>query len=74
MLSSKHLVYRINENDHGPPHVHIEGQGASLRINLLTLEVMDSRTNFSLATVNRILKVVRENRLFLLQRWEEIYG
>ncbi|MFN7728940.1 MAG: DUF4160 domain-containing protein [Bdellovibrio sp.] len=73
-LSSKHLVYKINENDHRPPHVHIEGMVASVRINLLSLEVMDSETEFSQATLNRILKVVRENRMLLLERWEELHG
>ena len=73
-LSSKHLVYKINENDHSPPHVHVEGMGASVRINLLNLEVMDSRTDFSAATLSRILRVVKENRLLLLERWEEFHG
>ena len=74
VLSSKHLVYKINENDHRPPHVHVEGSGASVRINLLTLEVMDNETNFSNTTLNRILRVVKENRMLLLGRWEELHG
>lgn len=73
-LSSRHLIYKINENDHAPPHVHIQGQGASVRINLLTLEILDKETDFSHATLNRILKVVRENRSLLLERWEELHG
>lgn len=73
-LSSKHLVYKINENDHHPPHVHVEGMRASVRINLLSLDVMDSETDFSQATLNRILKVVRENRMLLIERWEELHG
>lgn len=73
-LSSKHLVYKINENDHRPPHVHVEGMGASVRINLLTLEVMDKQTDFSQSTLSRILRVVRENRFLLLERWEELHG
>jgi hypothetical protein len=73
-LSSKHLVYKINEKDHQPPHVHIEGLGASVRINLISLEVMDSETEFSLSTLNSILRVVKENRILLLDRWEEIHG
>jgi hypothetical protein len=73
-LSSKHLVYKINENDHRPPHVHVEGMGASVRINLLSLEFMDKESDFSQATLNRILRVVRENRNLLLERWEELHG
>ena len=73
-LSSKHLVYKINENDHRPPHVHVEGMGASVRINLLTLEVLDKETDFSHGTLSRIIKVVRDNRNLLLERWEELHG
>lgn len=54
--------------------IHVEGMGASVRINLLTLEIMDKETDFSQSTLNRILKVVRENRNLLLERWEELHG
>lgn len=73
-LSSKHLVYKINENDHRPPHIHVEGMGVSVRINLLTLEVMDLETDFSASTLSRILLLIRENRMLLLERWEELHG
>lgn len=73
-LSSQHLIYKINENDHSPPHVHIEGMGASVRINLLSLEVLDKKTEFSHSTLNRIIKVVKENRSFLLECWEKRHG
>jgi hypothetical protein len=73
-LSSRHLAYKINENDHQPPHVHVEGLGTSVRINLLTLEVMDNKTEFSAASLGKILKVVKENRNLLLDKWEEIHG
>lgn len=73
-LSSRHLAYKINENDHQPPHVHVEGLGASVRINLLTLEVMDNKTEFSAASLSKILKVIKENRNLLLDKWEEIHG
>ena len=72
-LSSKHLAYKINENDHNPPHVHVEGLGASVRINLLTLEIMDKETEFSQASVRKILETVRDNRLLLLDKWEAIH-
>ncbi|MBL7555937.1 MAG: hypothetical protein JNM24_08965 [Bdellovibrionaceae bacterium] len=48
--------------------------GASVRINLLTLSLVDDETDFSNSTLNRILKVVKENRLLLLERWEELHG
>lgn len=73
-LSSKHLAYRINDDDHNPPHVHVEGGGASVRINLLTLEVMDSRTDFSPSTLRKIVEKVRENKWLLFDEWEKKHG
>lgn len=73
-LSSKHLAYKINENDHNPPHVHVEGLGASVRINLLTMEVMDNETDFSSSTLKKIIEKVSENRILLLDKWEEVHG
>jgi hypothetical protein len=74
VLSSKDLAYKINKRDHNPPHVHVEGLGASIRINLLTLEFMDTETGFSASTLRKILEVVRENKLLLLDEWEKKHG
>lgn len=74
VLSSKRLAYRINDRDHNPPHVHVEGMGASIRVNLLTLEPMDTETDFTLSTVKEILRVVRENKFLLLDEWEKRHG
>jgi hypothetical protein len=70
-LSSRHLIFKINENDHRLPQVHAEGTGLQFE---LSLEVMDQETEYSTASLNRILRVVRENRLLLLERWEELHG
>lgn len=40
------LKYKVNKRDHNPPHVHVEGGGATIRVNLLTLEIMDDDTAF----------------------------
>lgn len=74
VLTFRHLKYKINENDHNPPHVHVEGGGAEMRINLITLEIMDEETDFSKSIIWHILDYVRRNRLFLLDRWEMIHG
>ncbi len=73
-LSSQHLAYRINDDDHNPPHVHVEGGGASVRINLITLEVMDQKTKFSGTTLRKIVEKVRENRWLLMDEWENKHG
>lgn len=67
------MKFKINENDHNPPHVHVEGLGATVRINLITLEVMDSRTDFNKSTVNRIIEFVKLNQQHLLDKWEETH-
>lgn len=74
VLNIHNLKYKINENDHNPPHVHVEGAGCKLRINLLTLEVMDTRTDFSKNTVRKIIEFVAENRIYFLDTWEDIHG
>lgn len=74
VLSSQHLAYKINENDHNPPHVHVEGMGATVRINLLTLEVMDKETDFSAGTLRKILEIVRDNKILLIEEWEKLHG
>ena len=74
VLSDRHLKYKVNENDHNPPHVHVEGGGASIRINLLTLEVMDRETMFSESTMRKIRLKVAENRELFLDKWREMHG
>ena len=69
VLSTRHL--KINENDHNPPHVHVEGGGASVRINLNTLEVMDSETGFSKSTLKKIIAAVTDLQDYLLDEWRE---
>lgn len=74
VLTTNHLKFKINANDHLPPHVHIEGGGASLRVNLNTFEVMDAETEFSQSTVKLIILKVMENRILLLEEWERLHG
>jgi hypothetical protein len=71
VLFNKHLKYKVNKRDHNPPHVHVEGGGASVRINLLTLEVMDAETDFSLSTLRKIVEYVAGNKETLLEKWVE---
>ncbi len=74
VASVGHLKYKINANDHLPPHVHCEAFGASLRVNLLTLEVMDEKTEFGPSTVRKILALVKERQVFFLAEWEKVHG
>ena len=63
------LKFKINANDHNPPHVHVEGKGSSVRIDLVTLEFMDKETDFSQGTLDRIMNEVIKRKEELLSEW-----
>jgi hypothetical protein len=70
------LKFKINVNDHNPPHVHIEGGGASVRINLLTLLTlvfMDEKADFSQGTLDRIMNEVKKRKDELMEEWEKYH-
>lgn len=67
------LKIKINANDHNPPHVHIEGNGTSVRINLLTLDFMDTQTDFSQGTLDRIMSEVIKRKDELMEEWEKYH-
>ena len=63
------LKFKINAKDHSPPHVHVEGRGATVRINLLTLEFMDDKTDYSQGTLDQIMKEVTKRKEELRAEW-----
>ena len=67
------LKFKINAKDHNPPHVHIEGKGASVRINLLTLDYLDDETDFSRATLERIMAEVIKRKDELVEEWKKYH-
>jgi hypothetical protein len=67
------LKYKVNRRDHSPPHVHVEGGGATVRVNLLTLEVMDVSTEFSKSMVRKIVTYIAEHKEELLEKWVEYH-
>jgi hypothetical protein len=67
------LKFKINANDHNPPHVHVEGCGTSVRINLLTLEFMDTQTDFSTGTLKLILSEVTRRKGELMEEWRRYH-
>lgn len=74
VLSSRNLKFKIFAKDHPPPHVHVEGGGGHLRINLLSLEPMDNETDFSASTLRMILQFVGRHRDLFIEQWEEYHG
>ena len=73
VFSFESLKFKINARDHSPPHVHVEGGGASVRINLITLDYMDKRTKFSNIALARILDEVKKRRDQLLEEWNRYH-
>jgi hypothetical protein len=67
------VKFKINPKDHNPPHVHVEGYGEKVRINLVTLEQMDD-TGFSLSALRMIKEAVELHRQELTKMWEEYHG
>lgn len=63
----------IRSNDHDPVHVHVfEGEGEA-KINLDPVEVKQV-WNMKRQVARKAKRIVSENQVYLLQRWEEIHG
>ncbi len=68
------LKFKVNANDHRPPHVHVESKnGANVRINLETMDYMDEKTEFSLSALSRIMDEVTKRREELIEAWREYH-
>ena len=76
MLRVHGLRVVIYANDHRPAHVHVFGDGEA-KIDLLGpnggpgLVWADGMTR---GEVRRAMRLVAEQRTFLLARWEDIHG
>jgi len=56
-----------------PPHVHVYHGSKQTKIWLRSLQVEWNR-GYNKAELNRILKLVEENRALLLEAWYEHFG
>ena len=61
----------INTKDHGPPHVHVLAPGASAKIRIDNLEVMESQ-GFNERTLKKILIFMEQTKFILMEKWDEI--
>lgn len=64
----------IFTNDHSPPHVHVRKAGMLAKVALQP-EVVLLRydKDFSSADLRKIVTIVRDNRDFLLVKWDEFH-
>ncbi len=63
-------------DDHAPAHVHVFGDGEA-RINLTGADdapELLSANGMTRADIRRAMRIVKEQRAFLLERWSEIHG
>jgi hypothetical protein len=76
VLRAHGLRVVIYANDHRPAHVHVFGDGEA-KIDLLGPDgapVLVWADGMTRGEVRRAVRLVAEQRAFLLARWEDIHG
>lgn len=76
VLRAHGLRVVIYANDHRPAHVHVFGDGEA-KIDLLGADGAPGLVwadGMSRGEVRRAVRLVAEQRAFLLSRWEDIHG
>ena len=73
VLVSRGLKFKIKSRDHNPPHVHVEGYGATVGIDLRAFQPMDD-TDFSRTDLKRIAEVIQVYAEELISKLEEYHG
>ena len=61
-----------SREEHEPPHIHVSKGGAVAKIWLDSLEVADIH-GFNPSEQRRLMAIVREHRLELLEHWNEYF-
>ena len=56
-----------------PPHVHVDGRGQKAKVWLRDVRVAKS-AGFSDVELARILRIVSDNRVRLLEAWDDFFG
>lgn len=60
--------------DYGePPHIHIQREKLVAKFWLEPVQ-LEKAGGFTAQEINRIGKLVQENRFYLLERWDEHFG
>ena len=60
-------------NEHLPKHIHVEGKGGEIKINLESLNLMYNY-NMKKQDINSVLEIVKQNRFYFLRKWDEFHG
>ena len=59
-------------DEHEPKHIHVEKADSYLRVELTTMKVTDSY-NISQKDINKILKLIKQNKDNLIGAWDEYF-
>jgi hypothetical protein len=58
---------------HEPPHIHVDGGGRKAKIWLRDIRVA-KRAGFSDLELARIVQIVSDNRVRLLEAWDDFFA
>ncbi|MEM6261826.1 MAG: DUF4160 domain-containing protein [Bacteroidota bacterium] len=59
--------------EHLPIHVHVAKGGAEAKVHLEPTVVVIKNYGFTPREMKKIMKVIRENRNYLIQKWHETF-
>jgi len=61
-------------NEHGPAHVHVRHGGGEAVFELEELVELRESQSMKMGELSKALKLARENRDLILERWHEYLG
>lgn len=67
------LAFKVNINDHGPPHTHVWKSGLEVRLSLMDLQEMPG-TTMRPADVRKALDILRGNLETVWGAWRTYHG
>lgn len=73
LKSGKVKIGIVDTNDHNPPHVHVKAPGAKAKIIIETSEIVAAK-GFTKQALRDLQRAVKDQKVVLLEKWEEFYG
>jgi hypothetical protein len=73
LLSGPYRVFFVSQDSPEPPHVHVQRDKMVAKFWLDPVSLQKAG-GFRSHELNRIGKLVQQNRVFLLERWHEYFG
>ena len=68
------FFYSNEGNPLEPVHVHVQKAGAEAKFWVGTEIILDNSEGFDAKTLRKLLKIVKENRILIEERWYEYFG